>query len=189
VIVIALAGLPGTGKSTLARALAPVLGAPILDKDEVRAALFEPHEIDYSAEQDETCMRAIHERVVEWADRAHEVGREPSAAPASVILDGRTYSRREQVQALAALAARIAAPLLLVECICSEAVALQRLARDAAAGGHPAANRGPELYRRLRASADPLPEPKLVIDTDRTPLPEQVDRVRAALAAWNADND
>ena len=182
-IVIALAGLPGTGKSTLARALAPVLGAPILDKDAVRAELFAAHEIDYGSEQDEACMRAIHERVVELA------GHEPPAGPAHVILDGRTYSRREQVQALQALAARIAAPLLLVECTCSKTLALERLARDAAGGGHPAGNRGPALYRRLRASADPLPEPRLVIDTGRMPLAEQVVRVRAALAARIADRD
>jgi len=180
-IVIALAGLPGTGKSTLARALAPVLGAPILDKDEVRAELFALHEIDYSREQDEACMRAIHDRVAELASR------EPQAGPAHVILDGRTYSRREQVQALRDLAFRIGAPLLLVECTCSEAVALERLAHDAARGGHPAANRGPELYRRLRASADPLPEPRLLIDTGQTPLAEQVVQVRVALAALAAD--
>ena len=169
-----------------------MLGAPILDKDAVRAELFEAHEIDYSSEQDEACMRAIHERVAELAGLEGQGGQEASGGAVSnshVILDGRTYSRREQVQALQALSARIAAPLLLVECTCSETVALERLARDAAGGGHPAANRGPALYRRLRASADPLPEPRLVIDTGRTPLAEQVVRVRAALASLIADCD
>ena len=40
--LIALAGLPGAGKSTLAHVLAAELGAPVFDKDTVRAALFAP---------------------------------------------------------------------------------------------------------------------------------------------------
>ena len=179
--LIALAGLPGTGKSTLAGALAPALGAPVFSKDVVRAALFGPDHVEHSREQDGLC--------VEFTYRAAEFHLRPSAMAApgtggarAAILDGRTYSRREQVEALRAFASRIAAPLLLVECVCSEASAHERLARDAALGEHSAADRGPELHRRLREAADPLPPPKLVIDTDRLPLAEQVAAVLAALA-------
>jgi predicted kinase len=41
-MLIAMAGLPGSGKSTLATCLEPRLGAVVLDKDRVRAALFPP---------------------------------------------------------------------------------------------------------------------------------------------------
>jgi hypothetical protein len=34
---------------------------------------------------------------------------------------------------------------------------------------HPAANRDFTLYRRLRAAADPIPSPKLTINTDDDP--------------------
>jgi adenylylsulfate kinase-like enzyme len=51
---VLLAGLPATGKSTLARALAERLeGAAVLDKDRVRAALFPGDMVDYTTEQDE----------------------------------------------------------------------------------------------------------------------------------------
>lgn len=38
--IIALAGLPGAGKSRLARAIAPALGARIVSRDDIRAAYF-----------------------------------------------------------------------------------------------------------------------------------------------------
>ncbi|MDQ6796440.1 MAG: AAA family ATPase, partial [Actinomycetota bacterium] len=46
--LVVLAGLPGAGKSTLARALAGRLpDARVIDKDQVRASLFDP--CDYSS--------------------------------------------------------------------------------------------------------------------------------------------
>lgn len=179
--LIALAGLPGTGKSTLARALAAALGAPVFDKDAVRTALFAPEAIEYSREQDDLCCELTYRAAAFVLTRAAPAT--PATPAPAAILDGRTYSRRDQVEALLAFARRIGVPLLLVECVCSESTARQRLARDAAAGGHPAADRGPELHRRLAQAADPLPPPKLVIDTERLPLPEQVAAVLAALPA------
>ena len=38
---VVVSGLPGSGKSTVARALAPRLGLPILDKDEILERLFD----------------------------------------------------------------------------------------------------------------------------------------------------
>jgi predicted kinase len=155
--IVALAGLPGTGKSTLARALAARLAAPLLDKDLVRAALFAAHEVEYSREQDDLVMACLY-RVVEFHAARGRVG--------SVVLDGRTYSRREQVDELRALAARLGAPLALIECVTAPAVARERLERDRAAGAHPAADRGPELHDRLLATAEPITGPKLVLATD-----------------------
>ncbi len=59
-MLIAMAGLPGTGKSTLAERLKAELGAVVLNKDEVRAVLFPPPVLDYSAAQDDLCMAAIY---------------------------------------------------------------------------------------------------------------------------------
>jgi predicted kinase len=38
--LVIMAGLPGTGKSTISRVLAAEVGGLVLDKDNVRAALF-----------------------------------------------------------------------------------------------------------------------------------------------------
>ena len=169
-----MAGLPGTGKSTLARALVKALQALggealILDKDHVRASLFRPEDVLYSREQDDLCV-GIMLQVAGYLLR--------HAPDRTVILDGRTFSRRDQVETVIRAAADLAIPLVFIECRCSEATAMQRLAQDQACHTHPAKNRGPDLYRRVKAQADPLSISRLIVDTEE-PL---ADNVQSCLA-------
>ena len=60
-MLVAMAGLPSSGKSTLAACLEEEIGAVVLGKDVVRAALFPPCVLDYSAVQDEVAMSAIYQ--------------------------------------------------------------------------------------------------------------------------------
>ena len=100
-MLIAMAGLPGTGKSTLADRLKTELAAVVLNKDEVRRVLFPPPVLDYSAAQDDLCMAAI------YAAAAVVLRTFPRQA---VILDGRSYARAYQVRDLLALAASLNEP-------------------------------------------------------------------------------
>lgn len=162
-----MAGLPASGKSVVARALAAALPALLLDKDIVRAALFGPH-VDYRREQNDLVVDLTY-RV-----SAYVLGRNPAAA---VLLDGRTYSRRYQIDALEAAARETGAPLRLIECVCSPESALARLERDAARpDAHPAADRDAALYRASRAAAEPIERDRLVLDTDAH-SPEQAVRI------------
>lgn len=154
--ITALAGLPGTGKSSLARALARQSGAVVLDKDRVREALF-PGQVDASREQDQLATRAIHACVEALAE----------SGVAHVVLDGRTYTRQADVEELTQLAQRCGARLEWIECVCAPDVARARISRDARDGVHPAPNRTPELYDELRARAEELRVPRLVVDTTR----------------------
>ena len=60
-MLVVMAGLPSTGKSTLATCLEKELGAVVLGKDSVRAALFPPRVLDYSDTQDEVAMAAVYQ--------------------------------------------------------------------------------------------------------------------------------
>ena len=171
--LVAFAGLPGTGKSSVARALAARLGAPLFDKDRVREALFGPRHVAYSRAQDDLvvrCLLAAAEQL--FASGAAELA----------LLDGRTFARHEQVDELVRWARERAVELAWIECRCPSETARARLASDACDGRHPALDRGPALHDRLRAEAEPLDVHALVLDTEREPPEQLIERALAWLA-------
>jgi predicted kinase len=173
-VLIAMAGLPGCGKSTVAAGLARELGGVVLDKDQVRAVLFPPAVLDYSAAQDDVSMAAIYEAA------AVILRARPRQA---VILDGRTFLRPGQLRPLLDLAAALKATPHLLECVCADDVARRRLEQDLARGGHPAGNRTFALYQELKATAQPLPAARLILDTGQLSPAECVRRCLDYLGA------
>ena len=171
-MLIAMAGLPGTGKSTLAARLADEIGGGVLSKDVVRAALFPAPVLDYSPAQDEIAMAAVYAaaKYLLKASRARPV-----------FIDGRTFSKPRQLDAPLALASELHIPLRVIECVCSDEVARARLEVDHRAGTHLAGNRTSELYARVKAVAVPLTVPRLILDTGALTLEECVARSLAYL--------
>lgn len=167
-MVIAMAGLPGTGKTTLAAALAQALDGLVLAKDPVRFALFGAA-VDYSAAQDDLVMAMLYDAT------AYLLAREPERP---IIIDGRTFTNRAAVAALVDRATAWRQPLLFVRCTCDAALAR---ARVAGAVDHPATNRTPALLERLAAREEPLAAPHVTIDTGRSSTAEAVRAVRSAL--------
>lgn len=157
-MLILIAGLPGTGKSTLAQAIARRTDAALIDKDRLRAALFAPPDIEYSAGQDDFCMELMLQTA------RYLLTRRPARL---VLLDGRTFSRAYQRDRVIEYAQAMGQPWRVLECVCAEATARERIARDLAAGSHPAGNRTQELYTAVRASWEAVAEPKAVTDTDQ----------------------
>src|SRR5487761_2358079 len=137
-MIVMMAGLPGTGKSTLARALAEERGGVVLSKDILRAALFPPEFVEYSAEQDDF-VQDLMQRTAEYLLAKHQ--------RLTVFFDGRTFSRADQIGRVIDLAERLETPWRIIECVCPEEVARQRIEL---AGEHPAKNRTYELYRKVR---------------------------------------
>jgi predicted kinase len=180
-MLVAMAGLPGTGKSALAARLAAELGGVVLNKDVVRAVLFPPPVLDYSRGQNDFCMQvmlAAAQRIV----RGHP--------QQTIVLDGRTFLQSYQIRHLREWAVLYGEPPRLIECVCDDEVAKVRLERDLAAGVHPARNRTFQLYLDVKAAAEPIPVPHLTLDTGRTPLDDCVAwaleylRSEASVAAW-----
>lgn len=167
-MLVAMAGLPGTGKSTLAARLAADLSGVVVSKDTVRSALFPPAVLNYSREQDDITMAAVFVA-------AASVRRSHPNVP--VFLDGRTFLKAYQVRDLLALGE----PVRVIECVCADELVKDRLAHDIAAGDHPAKNRTFEMYLSVKAAVEPLTIPRLTLDTGATPLGECVRRAVAFL--------
>jgi predicted kinase len=175
-MLILMAGLPGTGKSTLSRALAAEIGGTVVNKDAIRAALFPVADIEYSTEQDDFCM-AIMLKVAGYIFR-----KDPNRR---VFLDGRTFSRSYQLKRATGYAEAIGQPWHILECICSEETARKRLENDRE---HLAANRDFSLYSQVRARFEEITLPKSVLDTDR-PLNASVELARTALLSSSPQAD
>ncbi len=168
-----MAGLPASGKSSLAKRLARALPATLLDKDSVRHFLFGTH-VDYSGAQNDLVMGIAYEVSAYLHTQQRDI---------RILIDGRTFSESTQVTTLKQQARRMGTPLRLIECTCSEASARTRLARDA--GTHLAADRDFDMYLRRRAAAEPITEPKLVLDTDVLSL----DDCEAKALAWLQESE
>ncbi len=162
-----MAGLPGTGKSTLAGHLAAALRGVVLSKDIVRAALFPAPIGDFSPAQDEIAMTAV------YAAARYILEKNP-ARP--LFLDGRTFTKPGQLDPPITLARTFGTLLCVIECICHDEIASARLAADHAARVHPAINRTPDLYLRAKTTAVPLTLPHVTLDTGTLPLEECVRR-------------
>ncbi len=157
-MIVLMAGLPGTGKTTLARELALRLQGALLSKDEIRAALFAPQDIEYSTAQDdfviEIMLNTTRFLLQETPER-------------TVFLDGRTFSRRYQIDRVLEFARELAQPCKIIECVCSDESARRRLEYEADSS-HPARNRTFALYMEVKARFEPTLYPKTTIDTDQS---------------------
>ena len=171
-MIVLMAGLPGTGKTTLARELACRTQGALLSKDAIRAALFSHEDIEYSVQQDDFVMEVM-------LDAARFLLQKAPAR--KIFLDGRTFSRRYQIDRILAVARELGQPWAIIECTCSDESARQRL--DVAPDlSHPAQNRTFALYLKVKARFEPIKYPKTDIDTDQ-PIEQCVEQALVAISA------
>lgn len=130
--LVMVGGLPGTGKTTVARMAAQYLGARLLRADEVRKDIagLAPGEhtvgaVDaglYGPQRTEATYHALRERAAEALALGH-----------SVVLDA-THARADHREAVREMAAATSAELLEVCCVAARPVAVDRIEARARAG-------------------------------------------------------
>jgi predicted kinase len=146
--LIVFAGLPGTGKTSLARAVARELRAVYLDKDTLRDAVVAVGR-ELKLEQAAELARPLAYALLV------DLARDNLSLGLPVVLDSpaRYSAYREQVEQLAR---NQKAELKLIECICTDESQLrERVER----------REGWESYQRERATFERLTGPRLVVDT------------------------
>jgi predicted kinase len=146
-MIVIICGLPGVGKTTLAKDLAPLLNATVLSTDKIRKELISHP--TYSKKE----RRLIYDVMLLLAKYLHDAG-------LNCILDAtfnRERSRREVKNKLALDLSQFH----IVECICPEDVVLARL--WSRKGGYSDADIS--VYRKMKKIYEPVRERHITADT------------------------
>jgi len=169
---VVVSGLPGCGKTTVARAIAPLLGLPLIDKDEILERLFETRGVGDAASR--RALSRESDRLLQA-----EAARSTGAVLASFWnVPGMPADSGTPIQWLNELSDVI----VNVRCRCPVEVAAERFARRTR---HPGHLDGSRSYDEVLASMLALPQSALlpiaeIIDVDTSspvapgPLAEDV---------------
>jgi predicted kinase len=164
--VVALIGLPGAGKSVIARALEDQLGLRRVCRDAIRHAMFP--KCSYSFAEKRAAFRSML--------LALEIN---CMLGASSVIDGVTFSRRRDLARVDSVIGRYRFTPMPIYVDCPPELARERIASDVANDRHLARDRTPERVNEVLVRFDTPPPNALVIDA-RLPAPEMC---RLALAA------
>jgi aminoglycoside phosphotransferase family enzyme/predicted kinase len=149
-VLILMTGLPGTGKSTVARSLARELGASVLSTDRIRAE--RPGRPRFS----DRAKGGVYERMFDRAARRLEAGER-------VVLDGTFYLERLRHEG-AAVGRKMGLPVFLVEVVAPVRLVKQRMEHRlrASRGRPPAAF---EVHGYIRRRFEPVRGRHFTVDT------------------------
>lgn len=167
-LVIALMGLPGAGKSTLAQGLCQHFDLHVVDRDALRAAMFP--RCTHTAAEKAAAFRMLLAAV--------EVN---CALGRSSIIDGVTFSRRADLERLDAAVRAYPVDAVALYLDCPPELARARVAGDLATGGHPAGDRDPQLVDTVMQRFEEPPSSAIALDATR-PATEVLQQALAALA-------
>jgi len=149
--LVVVAGVVGTGKSTVAGRLADAVGGVVIASDRVRKALrgLEPTDRGGAAAglYAEGEKDAVYAALLDRAEPVLESGR-------VAVLDA-TYARERHRSAVLELASRYEVPMWILETRCDAETAIERLALRQASGRDPS-DAGPALHARSGREFEPI---------------------------------
>ena len=153
-VVVALIGLPGAGKSVVARAIEDQLGLRRVCRDAIRHAMFP--KCSYSFAEKRAAFRSLL--------LALEIN---CLLGESSVIDGVTFSRRRDLLRVDGVIRRYAFTPIPIYLDCPPDVARARIASDVENDRHLARDRTPEVVNEVLVRFDPPPPNVLVIDANQ----------------------
>jgi predicted kinase len=150
-IVVALIGLPGAGKSVVARALEQQLGLRRICRDAIRHAMFP--KCSYSFAEKRAAFRGMLLALEINCVLGH-----------SSVLDGVTFTRHRDLLRVEAIARRYGITPMAIHLDCPPDVARARIAADVANDRHLARDRTPEIVTEVLVRFEAPPPSAVVID-------------------------
>jgi aminoglycoside phosphotransferase family enzyme/predicted kinase len=171
-LVIVVGGLPGTGKSTIAAALAQRLGAERLRTDEIRNEILGPGRGPERMDEGRYTPQARQRVYAALFERATELHRDG----VSVVLDA-TFGEEANLRKALTITKSKRSIKLAIECTCPPETAHERIVQRLAAR-HDVSQAGLEQYREQRKRWETWPKeaPRCKVDTEQ-PLESQVESV------------
>lgn len=173
-VVVALMGLPGAGKSTIARYLLSELPLHGVDRDAIRAAMFP--RCDFTSEE----KAAANAAVLAAVDANCRLGR-------ASLVDGMTFARANELEGLRSRVVSAGYRLLPLCIECPVTVAQTRIAAQARAERHLASDRTASLIAEIAARFDAPPPDAVRIRGDQPEEEMCRDALAAVLAALGSE--
>ena len=146
-MLIIICGLPGVGKTTLAKSLAPLIGATILSSDKIRKELFSSP--TYSQSEQNT----VFDTMITAAKDLNDAG-------TNCILDA-TFNREQSRLEVKNRLELSDNQFHIIECSCPEDITLSRL--ESRKNDYSDAT--VEVYQKMRIIREPVKTEHIVLDT------------------------
>lgn len=174
--LLIVCGLPGTGKSTVAKAIAERTGFVHMMSDVVRKELAgrKPEDIEFERFGEGIYSEHFTERTyAEFAKRAEGVLRQGR----SCIADA-TFSKRRYLKKLMDAAASVGAPVHVIECTATNATVRARLDERRWEAGN-VSDADWRIYLGKKASFEEIPGPHIVVEAEKPLSSNLLDIFRA----------
>lgn len=160
-------GLPGTGKTTFAKALSDAIGAVHLNTDRIR------HAMGRQGQYSDTLKTTIYESLLRRTREALYEGKH-------VVIDGTFYKQKFR-KAYIRLAKDLVVPLHWIEIVAAEETVRERVSHS-----RPYTEADFSVYQKVKAEFEPLTDPRLVLDSDILSIDEMVFTAKKYMTAHRA---